>query len=236
MKAHTLGARPISGCEDREDQQGHRGDHLAAAPVGPQGERHRPQQLGHRGHEGHRPEGGVVDVEGVLEVGPDDGDAVAEGARHDGRRGEEHQGGEAAGPEDPEQRRRLALAGAGHDWPGRRSPRGCCSWRRPPCSSSSGTAKSNTTWSAIESHTLSLTVARHGRGGRLTAGPGPVDGQTGGSSDGVATVSGPWGSTHSRAPGCPASAARASANRRGQVVAPGSSGPSAIDRSVSPSE
>ena len=81
--------------EDREDQQGHPGHHLATAPVGPQGQRHRPQQLGHRAHEGHRPEGGVVDVERVLEVGPDDGDAVAEGARHDGRRGQEHQGGEA---------------------------------------------------------------------------------------------------------------------------------------------
>ena len=100
--------------EDREDQQGHRGDHLATAPVGPQGEGHRPQQLGHRAHEGHRPEGGVVDVERVLEVGPDDGDAVAEGARHEGRRGQQHQGGEATDPEDPEERRRLALTGPGH--------------------------------------------------------------------------------------------------------------------------
>ncbi len=35
-------------------------------------------------------------------------------------------------PEDADQRRRLALAGAGHDGRGRRRPRGCCSWRRLP--------------------------------------------------------------------------------------------------------
>ncbi len=52
--------------EDREDQEGDPGHHLATAPVGPQRQRHRPQQLGHLGHEGHRPQGGVVHVERVF--------------------------------------------------------------------------------------------------------------------------------------------------------------------------
>ncbi len=91
--------------EHREDEQREGGHHLAAAPVGQNGQGHCPEQLGDLGDECHRSEGGVVDVEGVLEVLADDGDAVAEGARHHGRPCEQDKGCPPVLPQYAEERR-----------------------------------------------------------------------------------------------------------------------------------
>jgi hypothetical protein len=100
-KAQTLG-----------ESAGHR---LATTPVGPQGQRHGPQQLGHLGHEGHRTERGVGHVERHLEVVADERDAVAEGPRDKGGPRHQDQRGVPRRTQDAEERRRLALTGAGHD-------------------------------------------------------------------------------------------------------------------------
>ena len=72
--------------EAGEDQQRDARHELAAAPVGPHGQRDRPEELRHLRDEGHRAERRVRHVERRLEVVPDQGDAVAEGARHQRRR------------------------------------------------------------------------------------------------------------------------------------------------------
>ncbi len=111
-----IGGEGHEGCDAREHQQRHTRDHLAAAAVGPEGEGHRPQQLGNRSDEDERAERCVVDVEGVLEVAADDRDPAAECAGHDGGSGEQHEWGEPVLAKDPDQRRRFPfLSGAGHD-------------------------------------------------------------------------------------------------------------------------
>ena len=70
-KAQTFGEIAISEAKMAKTTV-HRRHQLAAAPVGPQGQGHRPQQLGHLGHEGDAAERGVVDVERRLEVVADE--------------------------------------------------------------------------------------------------------------------------------------------------------------------
>jgi hypothetical protein len=101
--------------EPGENQQGDARHHLAAAPVGPHRQGDGPEQLRHLGDEGNGAQRRVRHVERVLEVPADQVDAVAESARHQGRRGQQHQRGVARALEDPDQRGRLALPGAGHD-------------------------------------------------------------------------------------------------------------------------
>ena len=101
--------------EGGEDEQGHGGDHLAAAPVGPQRQRDGPEELGDLGDEGHRAERGVGHVERDLEVVPDEVDAVAERPRDQGRGRQEDEWGVAEAVEDADEGRRLALTGARHD-------------------------------------------------------------------------------------------------------------------------
>ncbi len=109
-----VGREPHQRGEDREDDERDAGHDLAAAAVRPQREGHRPEQLRHRPDEGHRAERGVVHVERVLEVVADERDAVVEGARHEGRGGEQHERRVAVATEDPDQGGRLAFARAGH--------------------------------------------------------------------------------------------------------------------------
>ena len=109
-----IGRQCHEGRQHGEDEKRHARYHLATAPVRPQPEWHGPQQLRHRGHEGHRPQSAVVEVEGLLEVVADQVDAIAEHARDDGGQREEDEGGVPGRAQDPPQGRRLPLADPRH--------------------------------------------------------------------------------------------------------------------------
>jgi hypothetical protein len=102
------------GGEHGHDQQGDDGHQLAAPAVGPQRQRHRPQQLGRLRHEGDRAEAGIREMERSLQVDPDQVDAVAERARHHGGRRHQDERGELGGAQDGQQWRGFARSRARH--------------------------------------------------------------------------------------------------------------------------
>ena len=109
---HTFGESAIKRRGEREHEQGHTGDEPAAAAVGPDRDRQAPADLCNGRDEGHRAERGVLDVERVLEVRAEQADARPEHVGHERGGGQHDQRREAVRPEDAEQWRRFALAGA----------------------------------------------------------------------------------------------------------------------------
>ena len=168
MKAHTFGAKAINGAKTEKMSSATAATTLRLPRSAQRARGTAQSSWATYRDEGHRAEGGIVDVERVLEVVADEDDAVPEAPGHERRGGEQHQWGRPVLAEDPDERRRFPSP-----VPGITSRAATASGVRlfetTSFNSSSGTAKSNCTWSAIG---LTLTPRpRRGAGRHPTPSP-----------------------------------------------------------------